>query len=127
MAAGQGEAQAPLAALPADDPRLQRAIALLQARHDQPLRLAELAQAAGLSPNQLTRVFRAHTGLTPHAYLTDLRLQRSRALLRQSRLPLAEVALASGFADQAHWQRLWRRQHASTPGAYRRQIVGRSA
>lgn len=106
----------------AHDRRLRRAIELLQARYAEPLRLDELARAAGLSPNQLTRVFRAGTGLTPHAYLTDLRLQRSRALLRRSDMPLAEVAAATGFADQAHWQRHWLRRHACTPGAYRRQL-----
>ncbi len=105
-----------------DDTRLRRAIELLQARYAEPLRLACLAQAVGLSPNQLTRVFRAGTGLTPHAYLTNLRLQRSRALLRTGDLPLAEVAAATGFADQAHWQRHWQRRHACTPGAYRRQL-----
>lgn len=105
------------------DGRLRLAIELLQDRYAEPLRLADLAQAAGLSANQLTRLFRARTGLTPHAYLTDLRVQRSRALLRQGSLSLAEVALATGFADQAHWQRHYRRLHATPPGAYRRELL----
>lgn len=119
-AAGPGPCAAP-------DPRLQAAIALMQARHDEPLSLAELATAAGLSVNQLTRLFRTHTGLTPHAYLNDVRVRASRALLRQGGLPLAEVAAATGFADQAHWQRHYRRQHASTPGAYRRGLLSATA
>lgn len=102
------------------DPRLQAALALMQARHDEALSLADIAAAAGLSVNQLTRLCRAHTGLTPHAYLNDVRVRASRALLRRGELPLAEVAVATGFADQAHWQRHFRRQHAATPGAYRR-------
>jgi len=107
------------------DARLQRAVELLHDRCTEPLRLAEVAQVAGLSPNHLTRLFRARFGLTPHAYLNDLRLRRSRMLLRASRLPLVEVALASGFADQAHWQRQFRRQLAATPGQMRRQLAGR--
>lgn len=110
-------------ALPTDCARLQPALDLLHERAEQPLRLAELAAAAGLSITHLLRLFRAHYGLSPHAYQLDLRVQRSRALLRQGSLPLAEVALVSGFADQAHWQRHYRRLHATTPGAYRRQLL----
>ncbi len=115
------------AACSPQDPRLQAAIALMQARHDEALSLADFAAAAGLSVNHLTRLFRAHTGLTPHAYLNDVRVRASRALLRQGELPLAEVAAATGFADQAHWQRHYRRQHASTPGAYRRGLFSAKA
>jgi len=108
------------AAVQAPDARLRRALDLIEQRHAEGLRLDELAAAAGLSPNQLTRLFRARIGLTPHAYLNEARVRHSRALLRHSALPLAEVAAASGFADQAHWQRHYRRLHASTPGAYRK-------
>ena len=108
---------------PGPDARLQRAVDLLHDCCTERLRLDDLAQAAGLSAVHLSRLFRARYGLTPHAYLVDLRLRRSRALLRQGELTLAEVALASGFADQAHWQRHFRRQLAATPGAYRRQLL----
>lgn len=109
-------------ALPADSQRLQAALDLLHAKADQALRLADLAAAADLSITHFLRLFRARLGLSPHAYQLDLRLQRGRALLRQGEMPLAEVAAATGFADQAHWQRHYRRRHATTPGAYRRQL-----
>ena len=57
--------------------------------------------------------------MTPHAYLLNCRIQHARRLLR-GRQPLAEVAHASGFADQAHFQRVFKRLTAVTPGHYRR-------
>jgi AraC-like DNA-binding protein len=109
------------------DRRLRRAIDLLHDRYSQALRLADLSEAAGLSATQLTRLFRAQTGLTPHAYLVNVRVQRSRALLREGGLPLAEIAATTGFADQAHLQRHYRRLNAVTPGAYRRQVLWTSS
>ena len=60
--------------------------------------------------------------MTPHAYLLDQRIRHARTLLRQGQ-PLAEVALASGFADQAHFQRQFKRRVAATPGQYKAQLV----
>ncbi len=82
------------------------------------LRLEDICQAAGLSPSYLIRAFKQHYGMTPHAYLLNRRIQRSQHWLRQDR-DLAEVALAAGFADQAHFQRTFKRQLAATPGQYR--------
>nr|WP_272890588.1 AraC family transcriptional regulator [Stutzerimonas stutzeri] len=82
------------------------------------LRLEDICQAAELSPSYLIRTFKQHYGMTPHAYLLNRRIQRSQHWLRQG-LDLAEVALAAGFADQAHFQRTFKRQLAATPGQYR--------
>lgn len=80
--------------------------------------LRDIAQAAGLSPYHLLRVFAAATGQTPHAYLTQLRVDNAKNLLRSSR-SLADIAADCGFADQSHLTRLFRRQYGLTPGAYR--------
>ena len=82
------------------------------------LRLEEICRAAGLSPSYLIRAFKRHYGMTPHAYLLNRRIQLSQHWLRQGQ-DLAEVALAAGFADQAHFQRTFKRQLAATPGQYR--------
>lgn len=82
------------------------------------LRLEDICQAAELSPSYLIRTFKQHYGMTPHAYLLNRRIQRSQHWLRQGQ-DLAEVALAAGFADQAHFQRTFKRQLAATPGQYR--------
>lgn len=91
---------------------------ILRARHGDGLGLNDLAQAVGLSPWHLNRVFRREVGLPPHAYQNQLRLARARTLLR-GELPLAEVAACVGYADQAHLTRQFKRTFGVTPGQYR--------
>lgn len=84
-----------------------------------PPSLAELAAQAGASRFQLLRRFAQVHGCTPHAWITQQRLERARTLIGTG-LPLGEVALACGFADQAHMTRLFTRQFGFTPGAWQR-------
>lgn len=98
---------------------LRRAADFISAHCTQPLRLAEIAAACGLSPTYLVRSFKARYGLTPHAYQIDRRIQFGKRELRQGR-PIVEVALDAGFADQAHFQRAFKRHVAATPGQYLR-------
>jgi AraC-like DNA-binding protein len=85
--------------------------------------LSELSQVAGLSRFHLLRVFSRETGLTPHAYQVQLRLQKARALMRAGQ-PLAEAAMASGFSDQSHLTRHFKRVYGLTPGQYRKGLQG---
>ena len=80
--------------------------------------LAELADVAKLSRFELARRFRAQTGMTPHAFQTNLRIARARTLIAAGDT-LADVAAACGFADQAHLTRTFRRTVGVTPGAVR--------
>jgi AraC-like DNA-binding protein len=89
----------------------------LEAHFDENVALETLAEVAGLSPFHLTRVFQKQVGLPPHAYLTHLRVQHARKLLPLG-LPLVQVALASGFADQSHFTRWFKRIVGVTPGQY---------
>ncbi|WP_037151170.1 AraC family transcriptional regulator [Rhizobium freirei] len=82
-----------------------------------PLTLAELADVCGLSHFQFLRAFSKATGLTPHAYLLQRRIQEARRLIAVG-TPLAEVAFACGFADQSHMTRLFVRNFGLSPGAY---------
>lgn len=102
--------------------QLRRAADYIAEHCTQALRLEDICQAAGLSPSYLIRAFKQHYGMTPHAYLLNRRIQRSQHWLRQGR-ELAEVALAAGFADQAHFQRTFKRQLAATPGQYRDRVA----
>ena len=79
--------------------------------------LADLAAVSGLSRFQLVRQFARATGLTPHAYLIQRRIDMARALLARGST-LADAAAASGFADQSHMTRLFIRTYGITPGAY---------
>lgn len=80
---------------------------------------AELAAAVGLRRARFHDLFVAATGLTPQAYLGELRLDRAEALLRGSRMTLAEVALASGYSEQSALTRALRRERGLTPGRLR--------
>ena len=79
--------------------------------------LAELAALAGLSRFQLLRTFVRATGLTPHAYLIQRRLELARRLIRDG-VVLAAVATEAGFADQSHMHRAFLARYGFTPGAY---------
>jgi AraC-like DNA-binding protein len=79
--------------------------------------LADLARETGLSRFQVLRGFVRATGLTPHAYLTQRRIDLARRLIAR-RVPLAEAAAACGFADQSHMTRTFVRKYGVSPGAY---------
>lgn len=79
--------------------------------------LAELAALAGLSPEHLSRQFRAACGLSPFQFLTAARTRHARDRIAAG-APLAEAALAAGFADQSHLNRWFKRIYGVTPGAY---------
>ncbi|WP_344412217.1 AraC family transcriptional regulator [Amycolatopsis minnesotensis] len=81
-------------------------------------RLGDLANDAGLSREALIRAFTRATGSPPYAWHLQARLAEGRRLLRSGR-PVAEVAHALGFADQAHFHKHFRAAYAMTPGWYR--------
>jgi AraC-like DNA-binding protein len=91
----------------------------MDAGFDRDLGLDDLASAAGTDRFRLTRAFSAAYGLSPHAYLVQRRLNRARRLLACGDAP-ADVAAATGFADQSHLGRWFRRAFGMTPAAYRR-------
>jgi AraC-like DNA-binding protein len=96
-----------------------RARDLLGSRLTDPPSLDELAELTGLGPFALLRAFRAQTGLPPHAYLNQLRVREARGLLDAGLAP-SDVAASTGFADQAHLTRHFKRVVGVPPGAYQR-------
>jgi AraC-like DNA-binding protein len=82
-----------------------------------PLSLGELAAIGGVSQFQLLRGFSKMTGLTPHAYLVQRRLQRARKMIADG-TTLADAAQAAGFADQSHMTRIFVRTYGMSPGVY---------
>jgi AraC family transcriptional regulator len=81
----------------------------IHAHLDEPVEVGALADLAGRSPFQFTRVFARSVGITPHRYIVHLRLQRAIELVRDGRSGLAEIAAHTGFADQSHLSRWVRR------------------
>jgi AraC family transcriptional regulator len=98
---------------------LMRTRDLLHSRCAQPFDLERISRDAGVHPVHLIRSFRRHFGTTPADYVRMLRVERSRQLLTRSMAPLAEIAVAVGFADQSHFTRTFRRVMGITPAAYR--------
>ena len=82
--------------------------------------LAELANECGLSVRHFARTFRQSTGVTPHQWLLKYRVNYARELMRHRGLSLSEIALASGFADQSHFSRVFTSILGTSPGAWRR-------
>ncbi|WP_411379956.1 AraC family transcriptional regulator [Pseudomonas sp. MPB26] len=102
--------------------KLERAAQYIREHCTQALKLEDICLAAELSPSYLIRAFKQYYGLTPHAFLVNQRIQFARAQLRQGEL-IADVALAAGFADQAHFQRTFKQHFAATPGQYRDRLT----
>ena len=98
-------------------PSVATAIQRLDDAPEMPLTLANLARVSGVSRFQLLRGFAKEVGTTPHAYLVQRRVRLARRLLSAGRSP-AEAALLSGFADQSHLTRAFKRQFGVTPARY---------
>jgi AraC family transcriptional regulator len=101
---------------------LRLALELLQDECDRQVRIADVAQRIGVHPVHLARAFRNAFRCTPAEYLARCRVRRAMTLLRGSNLPLAQIALASGFFDQSHFSRSFRQHFGVAPRAYRRDI-----
>lgn len=95
-----------------------RAVELIETQFSRSLALHELADAAGLGVRQFCRAFRDATGLSPHQYLLRRRVEHAKLLMTR-RMPLVEVALQSGFADQSQFTRTFARLVGVTPARYR--------
>lgn len=104
----------------APSPAADRAIEFMRANLQESIGLADIAQAVGLSPSQLARIFKACYGSPPHRYLVTMRVEHAKRLLKSSGLPIAEIALECGFSHQEHLTHQFRRACGTTPAAYRR-------
>jgi AraC family transcriptional regulator len=86
--------------------------------------LADLAAGVGVHPVTLARAFRRTFGCTVGEYLRRLRIERAAEQLSTGTQPLAEIALAAGFADQSHFSNVFRRRVGMSPSVYRREARG---
>jgi AraC-like DNA-binding protein len=82
--------------------------------------LGALSSLAGLSPHHFARAFQQSVGQPPHRYLLRRRVQHVEQMLRETQLPLSEIALAAGFSDQSHLARHFRRLTGMPPSLARR-------
>jgi AraC-like DNA-binding protein len=92
---------------------------LLHASPELNVSLAELAALTQLNKHYLLAVFKREVGMSPHAYQTNLRLHKAQVLLGNG-LPVAQVALDTGFSDQSHLTNVFKKYRFVTPGQFRK-------
>lgn len=98
-----------------------RACEFLQDCYNENVSVHHLGTIAGLSPFHLSRIFSKYTGVPPHTYQTQIRLKKATDLLA-SGMSIAEVASETGFCDQSHFQRAFKKKFGITPGQYEWQL-----
>ena len=101
----------------------RRAKDLLAANLDGAVTLADIARECQLSVSHFTRAFRQSTGVAPHRWLLNRRVELAKDLMRDRASSLSEIALRCGFADQSHFTRVFTRRAGVSPGAWRRGVT----
>lgn len=99
--------------------RLGPAIREIESRFSEEFAMSELAERCGLSSTHFNRLFRDLLRMSPSDYLLALRIQEARRLLAMTSKSIAEVAFATGFYDQSHFTKRFRRATGMTPSEYR--------
>ena len=105
--------------------RLNKVRRFIEENLAEPVRLADVAAAAGLSRMHFAAQFKAATGMRPHEYLLVRRIERAKELMAAGPSSLVQVALDVGFQSQAHFCTIFRRLSGMTPSAWRREAIER--
>jgi transcriptional regulator GlxA family with amidase domain len=103
-----------------DDMRVRQVVRLMDEHRAAPLSVEQLARAVNLSPSQLTRLFREHTGSAPARFARELRLRHAYELIQTSFLSIKEVMAAVGWSDPSHFCRDFKRKYGVSPKGLRR-------
>jgi len=99
--------------------RTHRICEYIKSNLDQNISLEALAKMAGLSLNHFARSFKQTVGMPPHYYVLQRRIEYAQHMLRNTELPLSEIALSAGFSDQSHLARHFRRITGTSPSVVR--------
>jgi AraC family transcriptional regulator len=102
------------------DHQLRRLARFVEDNCARNIRLKEMADLVGLSPSYFSQMFKATTGLPPHRWQLRKRVERVQSMLSAGGLSLTEIAVDTGFSDQAHLTRVFQRFTGSTPAAWQR-------
>lgn len=101
--------------------KLQQVIDYIDAHLEYDLSLKELAAIVQISEHYFSQLFKQSTGISPHQYVIRCRIKRSKELLKQKQLTIADVAKIVGFVDQSHFHRHFKRLVGITPKAFLQQ------
>jgi transcriptional regulator GlxA family with amidase domain len=102
--------------------RLRLALDYIDANLDGGLSLVDIAKLVQLNVDYFIRAFRQTTGITPYRYVLLRRVERAKALLRESRCSMVEIALLSGFENQSNFNRAFKGMTGLTPGQFKRSL-----
>lgn len=105
------------------DPKLLRVISLMERSIERPLTIEQFARSVALSPRQLERMFLKHLGSSPNRLYIKLRLDHACQLLRQTRMPILEVAMASGFNSASYFSQSYLDHFGHSPSHERKMAV----
>ncbi|MFM0505303.1 helix-turn-helix domain-containing protein [Paraburkholderia caffeinilytica] len=97
-----------------------RLTAYIEDNLDGPIGLAELASIVNVSRFHFTRLFKRSTGMTAIGFVEQCRIRRAQTLILETAIPLSEIALMTGFADQSHFTRRFHRHVGCTPATFAR-------
>lgn len=100
--------------------RLAKTVAYMENNFQDKVLLEDLAKRSAMSVNQFLRVFKRNYQITPMNYLTQLRLERARELLKDPNLDITEVAFESGFDDSNYFSRVFRKHYQTSPREFRK-------
>ena len=101
-------------------PGIEAAKGFARAHFAEPIGVADLARVAGYSRFHFSRLFAAGEGISPAAYVADLRIRAAAALLHDTALPVATVAARCGFNDATYFSRVFKSAVGVSPGDFRR-------
>lgn len=102
--------------------RLNRVLDFMRQNFARETRLWELAELAGMSPHYFCDLFKKSTGFSPHQYLLRYRIEHAKTFLRSSQFGISQVAKATGFVDQSHFTKVFRRIFGVTPTQFRQML-----
>lgn len=101
--------------------RLNRVLDFIRANVSEDLTLSELAQTAGMSPHYFCELFKQSTGLSPHQYVIRRKIELAKELLSDPRIRIIEASARTGFVDQSHFTKVFRRVVGVSPSEFRDQ------
>ena len=105
------------------DPALAPAMGAMHLRLEEPWTVATLAEQASMSRSAFSARFTSTSGMSPLHYLTDCRMRKAKALLREDRMGLKAIAAKVGYSNESAFSSAFRRSSGMSPGAYRRQCT----
>lgn len=103
-----------------DNPYIDKAILFMQEHYQTSINISDICNFIYLSPYHFKRIFKEHTGRTPHRYLMDIRLEKAKELLVKSRRTIEDIARQCGFVNAGHFAVAFKRDTKLSPSEYRK-------